>query len=198
MAGEVAEAAAEGNATDPRGGDDPAGEGKAEGVGGMIDVAQCAAGFHPGCLCLRVDVNAFHLREVDHEAVVAATETCAVVAAAADRGQETGFAGETERLDDIRDVCAAGDQGGMFVDHAVVLLTGGVVAGVTLLDKLPAQAACEIFDRSCCHIDRVDGNGWWSNLRSNRRNRVPGRGPPPIPRRERVGRREADRTSSLV
>ena len=85
LAREVAGAAAEGQAGDAGGRDDAERHGQAEGVGGMVDVARRAARLDPHGAARRVDAHALHQRQVDDQAVVAAAEARAVVAAAADR-----------------------------------------------------------------------------------------------------------------
>ena len=61
-AGEVADAAAEGEPADAGGGDDPAGGGQAEGVGRGVEVAPGGAALGPGRPALRVDADAAHAR----------------------------------------------------------------------------------------------------------------------------------------
>ena len=98
LARQVAEAAAEGEAADAGGGDDPARRGQPERVGGVVDLAPGAAAADPDGARLRVDPNAVQRREVDHQAVVARPQPGAVVAAAADGEEQVVVAGEVDRL----------------------------------------------------------------------------------------------------
>ena len=48
----------------------------------MVHVAPCAAALHANRVRSRIDANPFHLRQIDHQAVVAGTQAGAVVPAA--------------------------------------------------------------------------------------------------------------------
>ena len=139
LAGEMADAAAEGDAADAGGGDDAAGRGQAEGVGGMVEIAQHGAGLDAGGARHRIDADAVHRREVDHQPVVDGAQAGAVVAAAADGDGDAVLAGEVDGGDDVGHVGAADDERRMAVDHRVVDHAGVVVAGVAGLDQLAAQ-----------------------------------------------------------
>ena len=80
---EVADAAAERQAADAGGGDDPARRRQAELVRGPVDLAPGAAAADAHRARRRVDLDVAQRREVDHDAVVADAEAAAVVAAAA-------------------------------------------------------------------------------------------------------------------
>ena len=140
LAREVPGAAAEGEARDAGGRDDAEGHGQAERVGGVVDVARRAAGIDPHGAARRIDAHALHQREVDHQAVVAAAEARAIVAAAPDGDEQALVAAEVHRGDDVGDVHAARDQARPLVDHAVVQRTGGVVVGVAWTDDSSAKA----------------------------------------------------------
>ena len=84
LAGQVADAAAQGEAADPGGGDDPARRREPVLVRCPIDLAPGAAAAHPNRAGLRIDVDALQRREVDDDAVVAGSQAGAVVTAAAD------------------------------------------------------------------------------------------------------------------
>ncbi|HEY1206419.1 MAG TPA: hypothetical protein VGF05_17125 [Bryobacteraceae bacterium] len=128
---EVAEAAAQGQAGDTGGGDDAAGRGRAEGVGGVIEVAPGAAGFGARGLGARIDADAFHRREVEDQAVVARAEAGGSVAAAADGDVELGIPGEVHRADDVGDPGGADDQRGAPIDASVIDLARRFVGVVT-------------------------------------------------------------------
>ena len=155
---EVADAAAEGEAADAGGGDDAAGGRQAEGVGGVVDVAPGAAALDAHGAVRRIDADALHRDEVDHQAVVADAEAGAVVPAAADGDEEAVLAGEVDGGDHVGDVRAAGDQRGLAVDHRVVDLAGGVVARVVRADKGTPEARTQRLERrlvdACVGINR--------------------------------------------
>ncbi len=88
----------------------------------------------------RVDAHAPHHRQVDHQAVVAAAQAGAVVAAAPDGDEQALVAAEVHRGDDVGDVHAARDQARPLVDHAVVQRAGVIVVGVTWTDESSAKA----------------------------------------------------------
>src|SRR4051812_29315362 len=126
----MADTAAESEATDTGRGDDAAGGGHAEGVRGVVDVPPGRAPLDPHRARGRIDAHALHWREVDHQPVVADTETGAVVPAATDGNEEVALAREGDGGNHVRDARAARDEAGLTVDHRVVDRAGGVVAVV--------------------------------------------------------------------
>ena len=110
---------------------------------GVVDVAGGAAGLHPDGPRRRVDADPAHRRQVDHQAVVDATEPGAVVAAAADGDGQAVLAPEVHRRDDVGDVGAAGDQPRPEVDHAVVERARRVEAGIAGGEHVAAQGRPE-------------------------------------------------------
>ena len=92
---------------------------------------------------LRVDLDRLHLREIDHDAVVAGREPGDVVAAAADRDRELSLAGVGERGDHVGGARAMGDQRRPLVDHRVPDASALVVARVGFSDETAAKA-CEL------------------------------------------------------
>ena len=142
-AGQVAQPAAKGQAADSGGGDDPAGGGHPERVRCVVDVAPYTAALHVDDAVLGIDPDTLHLREVDDQAVVHASETRAVMPPASDRELHPAVTGVVDRGDHICDVRAAGDQRRPLVDHRVVERTRLVVAGVSGGDELAAEALLE-------------------------------------------------------
>src|SRR5205807_3616464 len=127
-AGEVADAAAQGETGDPCGRDDPAGGGQAEGVGGVVEVAPGGAaagdrGLRPG-----VHPHRPHQAEVDDHAAVVGAEAGCAVAAAPDRQVEPVLAGVVHRGDDVGDLLRPDHDLGTPVEDAVVDPAGLVVA----------------------------------------------------------------------
>jgi hypothetical protein len=140
LAGEMADAAAQGEAADAGRPDDAAGRGHAHLVGGAIDLAPGAAAAHPHGLVVSVDVDLAHRREVDHDAVVAAAEAAAVVAAPTHRQQRAVSLCEADHGRHIGGRGAARDQRRAAVDHPVVELARLVIAAVARRDQLARDA----------------------------------------------------------
>ncbi len=144
LARKVSGAPAEGEARDAGGRDDSKGHGQAECVGGVVNVARRAARIHPNPSSRRIYAHALHHRQVDHQTVVAAAESGAIVTTAPDSDEQTLVASEVHGSDNIRDVHAACDQKRPLVDHAIVQLAGLLVALVTTLDQITAQVRLEL------------------------------------------------------
>src|SRR6185436_6874479 len=96
LAAEVADAAAEGEAADSRGRDDPARRSEPVLVRRGVDLAPGAAAGDADGARLRIDLDVLQQREVDHDAVVDGSETGAVVAAATDGEQQIVVARERD------------------------------------------------------------------------------------------------------
>jgi hypothetical protein len=88
---------------------------------------------------LGIDVDAFHGRQVDHQAAVGHRLAGDLVAAAAHRDLEFPFPGEVDGVDDIGGGQAAGDQRRALVDEPVVDVPGIVIAVAARLDQRPAE-----------------------------------------------------------
>ena len=101
LAGQVAEAAAEREAADPGGRDDPARRREPVLVGRAVDLAPGTAAADANGARLRIDLDVSERREVDHDAVVTRPQPGAVVAAAADGQQQVVIAGEGDGLGDV-------------------------------------------------------------------------------------------------
>ena len=108
-AAQVAAAAAERETGDAGRRNDARRNCEAECMRGMIHVALRAAGFDANRARRRVDANSLEPTEIDHDAAVAAAETGAVVAAAANRDEQIVIAREIHRRDDVRHVAASCD-----------------------------------------------------------------------------------------
>ena len=109
----------------------------------MIHVALGAAGSHPHRAFGRIDTHPLHQGEVDHQPVIAASQSGPVVAAAAYGGEQIILPAKSHGADHIGDIGAAGDQQRPLVDHAVVELAGLLIALVAALDQLTAQTCFE-------------------------------------------------------
>jgi hypothetical protein len=140
LTGEIAQPTAQGDPSNPGGGDDAAGGGQAEGVRGVMQVAEQGAPFDAGSAGCRVDPHPVHRGEIDHQAVIDEAQSRAVVAAAADGHDEIVVTREVDRGDDVADGGALGDEGRVLVDHRVVDGAGVVVARIPGLDERAAHA----------------------------------------------------------
>ena len=94
---------------------------------GMVEIGTGAAALHADRVCGRIDAGAFHPRQVNNEAVVADSQSAAVVAAAADSRQEAAIAAEVHRSHYVGSIDAARDQPRALVDHTVVDLARAFV-----------------------------------------------------------------------
>ena len=143
---QVAQPAAEGEPTDPGGGDDAAGRRQAKGARRVVHVAPRAAALDPGRTRAWIDADAVHAREIDDQTVVTYAQTSRIVAAATDRYEHAVVASEVHGGDDVRHVHAVRDQAWTPVDHGVVDLPGSLVARVGGLDQLAAQVQLKLLD----------------------------------------------------
>ena len=96
--------------------------------------------------CDRIDAHAVHLRQVDHQALLAHRLAGEAVAAAAHRQQQLVRRRELHRLHDVGGAAAARDQRRMAIEGAVPDAPRGVVAGAVAQQQLAAQARREILD----------------------------------------------------
>ena len=133
--GEMTDSAAEGQSADASRGNDSARRSKSERMRGMIDIAPNASAADGDGASRGIDARVFDRREIDHQTVIANSQTACVVSAAADRDKQIVFAREIYAADDVCDIRAARDQPRLFVDHRVVDLAGFIVICVTRLDE---------------------------------------------------------------
>ena len=143
FAREIAVAAAEREARDAGGRDDPRGHGQSKGMRRVIHAALRATGFRPHGAVLRINAHPLHQGKVNHQAVVAAPESWPVVAAAPHRRKEIVLPRKAHGRDDIGDIRAASNQQRPLVNHPVVEPAGFLVLRVAALDQLTAQASLE-------------------------------------------------------
>lgn len=156
LAGQVAVTAAEGEASDARCRHDAGGGGEAEGVCGMVEIAENTAAAHPGGLRGGVDAHPAHRRQVDGDAVVHQTQARAAVSAAPYGEFETVVADEIDRIHHIRRVRAPHHGSRLTVDHCVVDLAGLVVLRVLGADDRTAQGSPHSFQSGAVHRDLLD------------------------------------------
>src|SRR6202043_458635 len=101
--------------------------GKAEGLRGAVQRAEYRAALDPGAPRDRIDGNAAHRGEVDHEPAVRDSEAGDVVAAATDADLQVALTGDAHRGDDVADRGTPDDQVRAVVDHPIPDRPGGVV-----------------------------------------------------------------------
>src|SRR4029077_16003847 len=89
------------------------------------DAALSARGTREG-----VHLNAFHRRQIDHEAIVNRRPAGYIVSAAAYRYREAELMGQQHGIDDIGGAATAGDDRRALVDQSVVPPADVVVLGV--------------------------------------------------------------------
>ena len=93
--------AAECQSTDPRMGHDTRGRRQPEHLSLAVQAAQRGPTFDPSNLPNRIDMNALHRGEIDHQAIIADGFAGNVVTAASHRNQQIELPGEFYHIDDI-------------------------------------------------------------------------------------------------
>jgi hypothetical protein len=165
LAQEPPEATTQRQTGHPGGTDEAAGCRQIEDLGIVIDLTPGETRLTARRAADGIDPEAFHRREVNHQATVADGVTGHVVAAAADSNLELVLAGEVDGAHDVNCSDAASNQGRMLVDHAVVDHAGRVVARVTGTEELATQARAERLDSRVVKggreekSDVLDGHG---------------------------------------
>src|SRR6266516_854859 len=150
---EVADASTQCQSTDTGTRNEAAGSGQPEGVRGMVHLAPGAATFDASSARGRINAHTLHARQVDHQAVIAGTQAGAAVPAASHGQRQLVLAGEVDRRDHIGHIHAAGDQGGSFLDHAVVDADSLLVASITGTKQLSAHARYKLLERRFLQSD---------------------------------------------
>ncbi len=131
--------------------DDAARYGEPEQLRLAVEVAPSGAALDADGPGLRVDVDAPHVREVDHEPAVVDGVAGDVVPAALDREHEALLAREVDRVHDVGGAAALHDQRGAPVDQGVPDRARLVVAGVARREHRPPHLRCKP-----CHRLRVE------------------------------------------
>jgi len=147
LAAQVADPSVQGQAGDSGRRDDPAGHGESEELRLPIRLAPGRASLCPHRLRRRIDVDAAHLREIDHQAAVVDCVAGDVVAAALDRDEQVLLAREGDGVDDIGCAAALHDQRRSTVDQPVPERAGIVVARIAGSQNRSAQSVLEDLGR---------------------------------------------------
>ena len=113
--------------------DDAAGRREAMQLRFAIELGPEHAALRPRRPRARVDVDAFHRRQIDHQPAIDDGRSGDIVAAAADGDFEVERARQLDGVGDVGDAMAAGDGGRPLVDQAVVHACGA--------SSYPASAA---------------------------------------------------------
>src|SRR5262245_26855664 len=140
---QITGAASKREAGNAGGRDDPERYRQTERVRRMVDISRRAARLYADGPARGVDAHAFHRREIDHEAVVAAAETGTVVATTPNREEQALVSREVHRRDDIGRIDTPRDQTGPLVDHAVIKGAHGIVIGIGGTDHSSAKTFFE-------------------------------------------------------
>ena len=106
-----------------------------------IQFAEQHARLDAGAACCGIDVNALHAGQVDDDAAVAQGAAAHVVTTAAYRDEQSVFAREAHRGDDVRQSRASGDEPRTLVDAGVPDPPRGLVLGVAVPDHCARKAA---------------------------------------------------------
>ena len=149
-----ADAAPEGQAGDAGPGDDTRGHRQAMQVRFAIDIAERRPALDPRRTPARVDENAPHPGQIDHDSVVAQRTPGDVVAAAPDGNQQVVRAREPDRMDDIGGSTAPDDHAWTLLDAGIPDPPRAIIVGVRWQDHPAgdADAARELLDESA--VDR--------------------------------------------
>ena len=142
-----ADAAAESQPGDAGVGDLPAGDSQPECLRLAIDVAPERARLRPRRACGRIDPDALHPREIEHDPAVAGRVARRRVAASPHGERGSGLAGVVHDRDDVDRAERTDDREGLHVEHAVPDPPRRVVVGVYRGDQLTAQLSVERFER---------------------------------------------------
>ena len=139
LAAQLAEAAAERQSADAGIAVDTHCRGKAKRLGRRVELAENEACFGAGGAPLRVDLNAFHAGQIDHQPALAHGAAGDVVAAAAHGDQQAVVASKVDGFDDVASSGTADDDRGLLVHHPVPDPARLVIAAVSRQDELTAQ-----------------------------------------------------------
>ena len=145
-AGQVADAAAQGETRNTGGRHDPTSGRQPVRVGRIVEVAPGRAAARPRRACRRIDVHMPHQRQVDDQTVIVAAEPRRAVPPTADREIQPVLPGEIHRAHHVRGLLGADHRPRPPVEHAVVHRAGLVVASVIRRDHRTAQFLPQLID----------------------------------------------------
>jgi hypothetical protein len=121
--------------------------GEAEGRRRPVVLPPGDAALRPDASAGRIDVDALHQGEVEHQSTIGDRSAGDVVAATTDREFEPPFASEGDGVDDVSGVEAPGDDGGTLAHEAVVDASHLVVPGRFRGEDGPGESLSEFPER---------------------------------------------------
>ena len=142
----MAHAAAERQPADAGAGNNPGGDGQAEGVRGMIHVAPNASAADTHGVRRGIDMDVLDAGKIDGQRIVGDAEAAGIVTAAADGDFQSAGSSECHGGDHVGHVDALGDEARLLVDHPVVDFAGVLVGGAAGLDQFSAKLGAELGD----------------------------------------------------
>ena len=151
LAHEPAQTAAQRQAGDAGRRHDAAGGRLPVDAGGPVVLVPGDATLGPGPPAARVDVDAAHQGQVDHQPAVGHGATGHVVAAAPHRDLQAAVAAEVHGVTHVGDGVAAGDQPRSLVDQAVVHGPRHVVAGIAGSDQRAVERSSQLVRHRHAH-----------------------------------------------
>jgi hypothetical protein len=134
-----AEPSAERETRDAGMSDDPAGRGEPEGLSLAVELAPEKSRLRARRSRRRIDPQALHRREIDHEPAVTHRGAGDVVAAGSHGHEQIALACETDSGPDVGGAGAARDEPGTTIDRTVPDRAGGVVLRVAGTDELSTE-----------------------------------------------------------
>ena len=143
LAHEPAKAAPERQARDARRRDHASGRRETMELRFTVELIPCEPPLRAGGAGLRIDVNALHERQVDHQAVVDRGATRDVVAASPDGDLELLIARQLHGISDVGQTAAAGDERRPLVDESVMDLPGFVITCLAREEEWSGERAGE-------------------------------------------------------
>ncbi len=146
VAHEPADAPAKRQTRNTRGGNNPAGGGQTEGLCLVVELAPGDARFGADGAAFHIHTDAFHGREINHQPTVAESIARDVVTAAANGHQHTIGSSKIDRMDNVGNTDAAGDESRSFVDHHIKTCAGFVVSIVARTQQITAHTGAEFLD----------------------------------------------------
>src|SRR5262249_55929241 len=113
----------------------------------MIDVSPDGSASDRDRASRRIDARVFNRSEIDHQTVIANSQTACVVTAAADGDNQIVFTREIYATDYICDIGAPRDQARFLMDHAVVDLARFIIICVARLDQFASKVSFKLGNR---------------------------------------------------
>ena len=104
-----------------------------------IDIAQSGPALHPHLCLMRIDMDAAHLRQVDHQPAIAERPPADIMPAAPHRQRTALRGGKAHARDHIRRATRAQNGPGMTLDQAVTDMARSLIIRGAGADQRPAH-----------------------------------------------------------